>query len=417
MSRSRDSIEVRLAADFLKDEVTVGRLFHDAPHGESAFSFKYDEDWLRAPTCFSLDPQLELYAGETYATSENFRIFLDSAPDRWGKMLMDRREVLLSREERRPVRALTEWDYLLGVHDTCRLGALRFRKDSDSPYLDNHDFAAPPVTSLRELEDISLSLEERDAEAMPQYKQWLATLIAPGSSLGGARPKASFTETNGELWIAKFPSKNDRVDIGAWEKLLHGMAHDCGINVPTANAIRLNSEYHTFCSHRFDRADSKRRFFISAMTATEHTDGDGGSYLELAQYLDDRGAPGNIDGDLEQLWRRVAFNVLVGNTDDHMRNHGFIREEGGWRLAPAYDMNPNPAKRTHSLSIDELNHHPDIGLVMDTAEYYRLKRSKAADILKNIREVVGTWRERAKSAGIRRGEIETMSTAFRVNDM
>ena len=414
----RDSVEVCIAADFLPVERVVGMLYHEALRGSSVFSFEYNGEWLASRHRFALDPQLDLYRGETYADTPagNFRIFLDSAPDRWGRALMDRREALTAHEERRPVRTLIEWDYLLGVSDLSRPGALRFRREQGSPYLDNQDLAAPPVTSLPELQAISLSLEDPNAEDMPQYRKWLATLIAPGSSLGGTRPKANFTDADDSLWIAKFPSREDRRNVGAWEKVVHDMARECRISVPASRVIRLGSAYHTFCCRRFDRSGRGRRFFVSAMTMLERNDGDAGSYLELAQFLNDHGARNSIEDNLEQLWRRVAFNVLVSNTDDHLRNHGFIRETSGWHLAPAYDMNPNLAKREHTLTLDGRDATPHVDLVLDTAELYRLDRPRAARILTRILAVIRTWRDRARALGLGRGEIDSMTPAFALAD-
>ena len=250
--------------------------------------------------------------------------------------------------------------YLLGVHVECRLGALRFRRDDTSPFLDHQASAAPPITSLPELEAVSLALQEEGAEELPTYRQWIATLLAPGTSLGGSRPKANFRDRDDSLWIAKFPSADDRHDVGAWEHVVHELAIAGGIEVPTYRLVRFNHRYRTFCSKRFDRAPRGRRFFVSAMTLLERRDGEGGSYLEIAEFIQNHGARGVVEADLAQLLRRVLFNVLVGNTDDHLRNHGFVREATGWRLAPAFDLNPNPARRHHELRLDEASDEPDL---------------------------------------------------------
>ena len=361
-----------------------------------------------------LDPRLALYAGQQFASGEggSFGIFLDSAPDRWGRLLLDRREALTARDEKRVTRALTEWDYLLGVHDECRMGALRFRRDDASPFLEDRTLAAPPVTSLPELEAVSLALEQDGAEKLPAYRQWLATLVAPGTSVGGSRPKANFREQDGSLWIAKFPSRDDRRNVAAWESLLHELAKDCGVDVPQYRLARLKSAYHTFCSKRFDRTSHGRRFFVSAMTLLEHRDGEGGSYLEIAEFIENDGAKGQVERDLEQLFRRVIFNVLVGNTDDHLRNHGFIREPTGWRLAPAYDLNPSPARRTHALRLDDASDIPEIDTVLKTAQLYRLTERAAQRVLDQVLGVTRDWRRRARAARLAASEIAGVEAAF-----
>lgn len=415
---TREQVDVVLDADFLAGPQRVGTLFHAAAHGNEIFSFRYDPSWLKHPNAFEIDPELSLHEGESYPSTDSgaFRIFLDSAPDRWGRVLLDRREILRARDEKRQPRNLTEWDYLLGVHDSCRLGALRFRRDDASNFLDDdRHHAAPPLSTLRELEAAATALEDPHAADHPQFRKWLTQLLAPGSSLGGARPKANFTDVDGSLWIAKFPSKNDRKDIGAWEMVIHALADKVGITVPAARLLELESDYRTFACQRFDRLPGgRRRFFVSAMTLLGKNDGDGGSYLELAEFLSTRGSVLHRKRDLRELWIRVVFNLLVSNTDDHLRNHGFILEEDGWRLAPAYDVNPNVEKSVHTLAIDERDSSPDLQLAMATAEYYLLKPADARALLESIKTAVRGWAEEASKLGIPRSEIEGMRPAFSI---
>lgn len=414
---SRQQAEVVFDADLFEAPCRVGTLFHAAARGSEVFSFQYEPGWLQRPDAFSIDPDLGLHGGESYPASAagTFRIFLDSAPDRWGRVLLDRREVLRARDEERTARHLNEWDYLLGVHDECRLGALRFRRDGDSSFLDDDArHAAPPLTTLRELEAASLALEDPRAPEKPEYRDWLNTLLAPGSSLGGARPKANFRDVDRSLWIAKFPSRNDRRDVGAWEMVLHDLAQSAGITIPDATLMALGSDHRTFACRRFDRAeDGRRRFFVSAMTMLGKRDGEGGSYLDLAEFLSTRGSARGKAADLRQLWTRVAFNILVSNTDDHLRNHGFLLESDGWRLAPAFDLNPNPERSEHTLAIDERDPSPDVKLALATAPYYLLQLAEAERILKRIREVIADWRDVASKLSIPRSEIVGMEGAFR----
>jgi len=412
---SRQQLEVVLDADFLGASCRIGTLFHTFSHGRGIFSFAYDKAWIARSDAFAVDPDLQLHSAESYPSDAAgaFRIFLDSAPDRWGRLLLDRREVLSARRESRKARILTEWDYLLGVHDACRMGALRFRRDEGSPFLDdNHHQAAPPVASLRELEAASLALEREDADQSDSFSQWLTALLAPGSSLGGARPKANFTDTDGRAWIAKFPSREDRRDVGAWEMLVHILAVAAGIDVAPAKLLPLGQRHRTFATQRFDRVRGRRRFFVSAMTLLGKQDGQGGSYLELAEFLTTRGSPAHRSGDLRQLWTRVAFNILVSNTDDHLRNHGFILAADGWRLAPAYDQNPNVEKTAHTLAIDDRDQSADIGLADSTAHFYGLKPAEAREILAKVTKAVAQWREQAASLRLPRNETEQMAAAF-----
>lgn len=413
-----DGVDVYLDAPELGPLKKVGRLFHRRSRSQSALSFAYAPEWLASPDAFLLDPRLELYAGEQFAAegSPTFGIFLDSAPDRWGRVLLDRHEAIVARDERRAVRTLADWDYLLGVHDECRLGALRFRRDDTSPFLDHQALAAPPITSLPELEAVSLALQNEGAEELPAYRQWIATLLAPGTSLGGSRPKANFRDRDESLWIAKFPSAEDRYDVGAWEYLLHELAVAARIEVPACRLAQFDHRYRTFCSRRFDRVPGGRRFFVSAMTLLERRDGEAASYLEMADFIQNHGARGAVEADLEQLMRRVLFNVLVGNTDDHLRNHGFLRETTGWRLAPAFDLNPNPSKGHHALRLNEASDEPHIDTVMSTAEYYRLSARDAQRILAELLTVTRSWRNRAKAARLPASEIVRIEPAFALSE-
>ncbi len=417
MRAAAESVEVHLHAPETGPEALAGALHHRRTRGGGTLSFAYDADWLRGPSAFALEPRLALYAGEQFPAAEqqSFGIFLDSAPDRWGRLLLDRREALRAREERRQARALTDWDYLLGVQDEGRMGALRFRRDAQGAFLAGDGLPVPPVASLAELEAVSLALEQDHAEELPGYRQWLSILVAPGTSLGGARPKANYRESSGALWIAKFPSREDRRDIGAWEHLLYSLAADCGIVVAPCRRRRFNSRHHSFCVQRFDRDAQRRRFFVSALTLLERRDGEGGNYLEIAEFIQTQGAREAIADDLEQLFRRVLFNVLTGNTDDHLRNHGFIRARTGWRLAPAYDLNPNPVRRSHALRLDEVTDQPDLDAVLATAEHYRLRPARARALLSRLRDVTRAWRQRARQARLPATEIAAVDVAFELS--
>ncbi len=414
-SAQRDAFEVLLDASELGELQKVGTLYRSSSRTDLPVSFEYTPEWRGSERAFMLDPRLELWQGEQYppANAAAFGVFMDSAPDRWGRVLMERREAAAARREGRSARNLQELDFLLGVHDLTRMGALRLRRPG-GPFLDDSRNAAPPVTSLRELADISQRIEESGVERLPEYEKWLAAIITPGSSLGGARPKACFTESDGRLWIAKFPARDDRYDVGAWEYLVHQLARDANILVPESRQVSLTPPYRAFCVARFDRQGKSRRMYASAMTLLECEDGaTNAGYLDIAEFVSNYGAHGHIDGDLEQLFRRVLFNVLIGNRDDHLRNHGFIREPSGWRLSPAFDMNPSLSKIEHALTLDGSSAEPSIELVLSTSEFYRLDPSEATRIIDQTTKVVATWRTQATQLKLPREEIELMETVFR----
>jgi serine/threonine-protein kinase HipA len=416
---------IEVVADWvdLGGPTLMGRLTATPARGKEVFAFEYDESWLASQARQQLDPSMALYAGPQYPEKnrENFGVFLDSSPDRRGRMLMRRREAQLARADARAERRLLESDYLLGVHDGHRMGALRFRMNGR--FLDdNDDLASPPWTSLRELEHASLHLEREGVEDDPDYSRWLRMLIAPGGSLGGARPKASVRDEKNRLWIAKFPSRNDEDDIGAWERVVHDLAAQAGVVVPEAQLHRFGSSksgghgHHTFLSRRFDRTDGGRLHFASALTLLDRVDGadadDGASYLELADLLMRVGS--STSADLEQLWRRIVFFICVSNTDDHLRNHGFMLGSTGWSLAPAYDMNPDPHGAGLRLNISETDNTQDLDLPLSVASVFRVKPKRARDIVAEVTSAVKRWRSTATHHRLSRTAQDRVHRAFRV---
>jgi serine/threonine-protein kinase HipA len=407
--------------DFLEEAQLMGWLTSQRLRGKEIFSFEYTEYWLNTDNpILSLDPHLGFYKGKQYLPEEknNFGIFLDSSPDRWGRLLMRRRGAWQAKNEHRDERTLFESDFLLGVFDGHRMGGVRFKLSEDGPYMnDQKKMATPPWTSLRELEHASLQLERDDAMNDPEYAQWLSVLIDPGSSLGGARPKASVIDDKGHLWIAKFPSSRDEKNAGAWEMVLHKLAKACGIHVSEARLQKFSGKHHTFLSKRFDRTvDQKRIHFASAMTLLGLQDGadhvEGVGYLDLVGFIMQHSPEAKED--LEQLWRRMVFNILVSNTDDHLRNHGFLLAPLGWRLSPAYDMNPNEMGTGLTLNISENSNEQDIDLALETAHLYQLKSDRAESILMEMRREISNWRVLAKKFGIGNSEIEQTKRAFRL---
>lgn len=405
--------------DIIDGPLLMGRLNAELLRGKEVFSFEYDQNWLKSGHAQLIDPDLQLYTGMQFLTNEskgNFGLFLDSSPDRWGRILMRRKEAAMARKEQRAENHLYELDYLMGVVDEHRMGGLRYKHETTGEFQnDNKQLASPPWTSIRELEEISLRLENDDVLDDPDYLMWLNMLVAPGSSLGGARPKASILDQDKRLWIAKFPSKNDLSDIGGWEMLTHQLAISSGIHMAEAQARRFSGKYHTYLSKRFDRTPSGNRIhFASAMTLLGYYDGqdhvDGVSYLELVDFITSQGA--KIDLDLEQLWRRIVFSICVSNVDDHLRNHGFLLTNAGWVLSPAYDINPVETGTGLKLNIRESDNSLDLDLAMEVHEYFRLTKDRAFHIIREIKQSVQSWRKIAIKMGISKPEQELKSKAF-----
>ncbi len=401
----------------------IGSLHGRQRSSSEIFEFEYEGSAL-ADTVIgatSLDPQIGLFGGPQYPERgrTQFGAFSDASPDRWGRLLMQRRLERAKRAGTAPASAsLHESDYLLGVHDTYRSGALRFKRDDNGPFLDDSkELGAPPMVRLRELEAAARKLEQ-DESTSAEIDDSLRILIAPGGSLGGARPKASVVDPRGELWIAKFPSTRDEYDIGGWEMVIHTLGAACGLNFAEGDYKKLGNEHHTFLVRRFDRVGPEERLhFASAMTLTNHTDGDdcstGVSYLELAEVLINQGA--NTDQDLRELWSRIVFNMLVSNTDDHLRNHGFLLEPGaGWVLSPAYDINPDPHGNGLKLNVSEADNAQDLDLARQVASVFRVKAAEANGIIEDFVSIVGRWREVAERVGIRSSEQDRMESAFRL---
>jgi serine/threonine-protein kinase HipA len=415
--------EIIVYADWLNlgGPKRMGVLRSEMSRGEEVFSFEYHDNWLKGRHAQQLDPDLKLYAGPQYlpVDKSNFGLFTDSSPDRWGRTLMQRREAIQAKKEDRKRKRLVESDYLLGIQDETRMGALRFKMDQDGNFLnDSTDLTTPPFASIRELEQASIKIESDDFFDDNEASKWLRLLLAPGSSLGGARPKANVIHPDGSLWIAKFPSRHDGHDIGAWEYLVNELGKECGLSFATAMANKYSHNQHTFLTKRFDRKNNTDRIhFASAMTLLGYKDGDGfkegKNYLEIVDLIERYGA--NPTNDLKELWKRIAFSVGVSNTDDHLRNHGFLLTKKGWTLSPAFDVNPNPEGAGLSLNIDEDDNSLNFELIRSVHEYFRLDLQEVDQYLKLLNTVISTWDNKARNMGISRAEIELIEPAFRLN--
>ena len=400
----------------MQNPTWMGTLYVNSLKGEESYSFEYDREWLKKTSLkITLDPELMPYSGRQYPFGKTiFGLFSDSSPDRWGRVLMNKRERILAGKEGRKPAKLYDSDYLLGVYDETRLGGIRFKTEPNGAFLsDDKETAAPPWTSLRTLEEASRNFENED---IALSEKWLNQLIRPGSSLGGARPKATVIDPKEQLWIAKFPSRNDENDSGAWEMVTHDLAEICGLHVPEAKLEKFSKLGSTYLVKRFDRILNKRVHFASAMTLLGKTDGasvaEGTSYLDIAAFIKSYGAQPKRD--LIELWKRIVFNMAVSNTDDHLRNHAFIFTENGWRLSPLYDVNPVPYGDELSLNVDEADNSINIDLAIETAVRFGLSRTDATNDAKDILVIVReNWEKLATAYGLSRRLIEEMRPAFR----
>lgn len=402
--------------DFSTDQpVLMGSLYVNVIKGGESYSFEYDKGWLKKTgLTLTLDSELMPYSGRQYPTGKNiFGLFADASPDRWGRVLMNKRERILAEKEGRKPSKLYDSDYLLGVYDETRMGGIRFKVNPEGPFLsDDKETAAPPWATLRTLEEASRNFENDETGLT---EKWLNQLIKPGSSLGGARPKATVIDTKDQLWIAKFPSKNDENDTGAWEIVAHDLAALCGLNVPEAKLEKFSPLGSTFLIKRFDRLGSKRVHFASAMTLLGKKDGasaaDGSSYLDIAAFIKSYGAQPKKD--LIELWKRIVFNMAVTNTDDHLRNHAFILTDKGWILSPLYDVNPVPYGDELSLNVDEDDNSISIDLAVQTAVKFGISKSDAEAVAEDILQIVrDNWERTAARYALTRRQIEEMRPAF-----
>lgn len=389
----------------------VGRLWARNNKGRESATFEYDDAWLETPLRFALEPALALGKGpqHTVAGRSLFGAIGDSAPDRWGRVLIQREERRKARKEKRQPHTLGEVDYLLGVGDVARQGALRFAEQEGGPFLALSDATQiPPLIRLPQLLNAALRVSADD-----ETDDDIQLLLAPGSSLGGARPKASVIDKDGHLAIAKFPQHNDQTRIPIWEALALKLAAAAGIPTPIWRLENI-ADRPVLILRRFDRAEGRRIPFLSAMSMLDATDNEQRSYMEIADALRQYGA--QPEEDCAQLWRRIVFNILVSNTDDHLRNHAFLyTTRRGWRLAPAYDLNPMPIDlkaRLLSVAIDETDNTASLDLALNVARHFGVKPKAAKSIAMEVGKAVIHWRREAASLGLSSSEIDRMSSAF-----
>jgi serine/threonine-protein kinase HipA len=392
----------------------VGRLWARSRKGKESATFEYDTAWLANPSRFALEPALTLGKGphHTVAGRQIFGAIGDSAPDRWGRVLIQREERRKAREEKRLPHTLLEVDYLLGVGDAARQGALRFVEHEGGPFLAT-GVPIPPLLQLPALLGAAMRFSEDDGGNDDD----LRLLLAPGSSLGGARPKASVVDRDGQLIIAKFPQHGDLIRVTVWEAVALQLAAQAGIPTPEWRLEKI-ADRDVMLLRRFDRRSNIRIPFLSAMSLLNAADNEPHSYMEIADALRQYGA--KADDDCAQLWRRIVFSILISNSDDHLRNHGFLYESAGWRLSPAYDMNPVPIDikpRILTTAIDEADGTASLDLAFEVAEHFGVRADKAKAIVHEVGNAVARWRETAAATGLNAKEIERMATAFEHDEL
>ena len=391
--------------DWLDKPELIGRLTYERLRGNGTYGFGFDNDWLKNHSDILISEEVGNFSGFQYSQEEHvFGFVSDTLPDRWGRRLLERKEQTEAIEEKRPKRTLYSYDYLVGIDDFLRMGALRLKKDPDGEFLNSDSrLIVPPLTSIKELTIAAQEYEKSDeANELPEEK-WIRQLAHPGTSLGGARPKANVVDEKEHLWIAKFPSRKDVYDMALWEHLCHLLAKEAGINVAETNLIPAgNDGYHALLSKRFDRTDDgKRIHFASAMTMTGLTDGDnhetGHGYLDIVDFII-KGCC-DVDENLSELYRRVAFNICVGNSDDHFRNHGFLLTKKGWTLSPAYDLNPTDSM-TQSLLIDNDSNESSLKRLLSACDDYYISSETAEQIISEVTTAIGRWETIAKNLHI-----------------
>lgn len=394
----------------------VGHLWIHSKQGRQSISFEYDRAWLKTPNRFSLDPALQLSEGAFHASVDKplFGAIEDSAPDRWGRLLMRRAERKFATKEKRHPRTLTEIDFLLLVDDETRQGALRFKKKPDGPFLTAYEKnSIPPLLSLgRLLAASNRVLTDSDTD------EDLRLILAPGSSLGGARPKASIRDKDDHLAIAKFPKKDDEIDVIGWEAVSLTLASKANITTPEWR-LESKGNRRILISRRFDRVQNKRIPFLSAMSALQARDNEPRSYLEIADAI--RQMSVFPQSDLHVLWRRMVFNILISNVDDHLRNHAFLYSDpAGWTLSPAYDLNPTPTDikpRVLSTTIDLIDPSASLELAFNVGAYFELSHTEMKQIAKEVALATAEWQTTAKKLKITKRETDRMASAFEHEDL
>lgn len=406
--------------DWLDKPELVGELCYEKLRGSESYAFRFDDNWLKFHAGIKLSEDINNYPGLQYTQPGNdiFGCFSDALPDRWGRTLLKRREQIQASEEKRAVRNLSSFDYLMGIDDFSRMGGFRLKRELDGDFINvSPSLKIPPLTELRQLVLASQEVEKSEENDVLPEKKWIAQLIQPGTSLGGARPKAGVLDDSGNLCIAKFPSRKDDYDTGLWEHFSHLLARKAGIYAAQTKVLGGLGKYHTLLSKRFDRTDEgKRIHFASSMSLIGLRDGDnaqgGYGYLNIVDFILQSCC--DVEKNLQELYRRVAFNICIGNSDDHFRNHGFLLTPRGWTLSPAYDMNPT-LNEYQSLLINESSNKANIRTLLESCESYMIKKEVAENIIRQVQAAVAGWENLAVLLQIPAREVTMFKDRFKLN--
>lgn len=406
--------------DWLDKPELVGELCYEKLRGSESYAFRFDDNWLKFHAGIKLSEDINNYPGLQYTQPGNdiFGCFSDALPDRWGRTLLKRREQIQASEEKRAVRNLSSFDYLMGIDDFSRMGGFRLKRELDGDFINvSPSLKIPPLTELRQLVLASQEVEKSEENDVLPEKKWIAQLIQPGTSLGGARPKAGVLDDSGNLCIAKFPSRKDDYDTGLWEHFSHLLARKAGIYAAQTKVLGGLGKYHTLLSKRFDRTDEgKRIHFASSMSLIGLRDGDnaqgGYGYLNIVDFILQSCC--DVEKNLQELYRRVAFNICIGNSDDHFTNHGFLLTPRGWTLSPAYDMNPT-LNEYQSLLINESSNKADIRTLLESCESYMIKKEVAENIIRQVQAAVAGWENLAVLLQIPAREVTMFKDRFKLN--
>jgi len=414
-----EKLEVVASFSWLEKEETVGTLSYEKLRGADVFSFEYSRQWLKDHADIQLGKDLPLFTGTQFAHPGQgiFGCFADALPDSWGRKLIDLRLGQILKNNNQPLRSLSDWDYLKGVEDSLRVGAFRFRNPDSYSFLNTSDKSQiPPILSLNELQEAASEVERSDFQLSSIDERWMERLFKPGSSVGGARPKACVSDGN-NLYIAKFPSLFDgRINVGRWEYFAHEMAKDCGIHTAVTQLVATGTGHDILLSKRFDRTtDMKRVHMASALTLLGLPRGSGADtghgYPDIADFIVSNGT--NVEKSLEELYRRVAFSICIGNSDDHLKNHSFLLTKKGWELSPVYDINPSNF-RSHSLLIDRTTNESNLDILFKAHQLYFLDEDIAYGIIKDVRNSMKHWQSVAADCGLNPDEMKVFSDRFEV---
>lgn len=401
------SIDILGAFDFLSKEIKIGTLHYERVKGDATYIFEYEPSFLKCLPGTILSHDIGLFMGKQSTRGSIFAFLSDSCPDRWGKALIDKREARYAKQLNRSPRVFDDFGYMVHLDDRTRMGALRFQYDGKYIGTDFQGNNIPIIADLKDIIRESQAYEKAILENREPEETWVNNLWNQGSSLGGARPKANVSD-NGILYIAKIPSVKDTYDIALWEHFASRLAHKAGIDVPETKIAHLpTSEHHVLLSRRFDREADRKIHYASSLTLTGLRDGDGAGtnngYIDIANTIIGDANITNPQKNLEQLYRRVAFNIMIGNHDDHFRNHGFLLTKKGWTLSPAFDLNPTNMM-SQSLMISSTSNESSINELLRECESYYLEKQTAEEIMEQVRDAVASWRETARETGISSNE-------------